>query len=388
MNQNKRLYFADALRLIVILSLVPFHAALTYTGNGDVYTYDPHVIAHYLDRSAQAGIVSVPFDLFVDFLDNCFMRLLFLVSGFVTWFSLGRRKPDSFLAERSGKLLLPLAAGILMIIPVMSYYRNCCLFGFKGSLPEFYPRFFNGPRGAVPGGNFEWGHLWFLIYLFTFSLLTLPLFSALRKVKISGKLKGLDGNTYLFLPLFPLLFFELLLRPGWPGTLNLYSDWANFLNYLLFYISGYLLASSPNLLERVKKFAFPALATGIFFFFLKLLLWRILSFKFGYNWQSWSVISCKALAGYFLVWGITGLAARYLEIQSTRLRYFYESSFGIYVFHFLPVTIIGYYLTGTEINFYLKFAITVFFSYPIIFLLYEIVRRVPVLNYLFSLKKP
>jgi glucans biosynthesis protein C len=387
-QDKKRLYFADALRLLVILSLVPFHAALTYTGNGDVYSYDPNVVAHYFNRSVPAGIVSVPMDLFVDILDNFFMRLLFLVSGFVVWYSLERRTPGRFRTERVKKLFLPLVAGIIFVIPILSYFRNCSLYGYKGSFLDFYPLFFNGPRGAVPGGNFEWGHLWFLIYLFVYSLITLPVFTTIRKEHFAASLRKLNANIYLLLPVVPLLIFEWAFRPGWPGTLNLYSDWANFVNYLLFYVSGYLLAAAPDLLERIKKLALPALAIGLIFFTLKIILWRTLSFQYGYNVPTLIVISCKALAGYFLVIGTIGLAARYLEMQSKRWKYLYEASFGIYIFHFLPVTILGFYLINLDINYYLKFVITVVLSFPVIFLLYETVRRIPGLRFLFSLKKP
>jgi surface polysaccharide O-acyltransferase-like enzyme len=384
---RERLYFADNLRILVVLSLIPFHAALTYTGHGDVYAYDPGIVAHYLDRSLPPGNVSIPMDLFVDLLDNFFMRLLFFVSGIVAWFSLENRTPGKFLGERTKKLLLPLISGIILIIPIMSYIRNVCLFDFKGSFFEFYPHFFNGPRGGVPGGNFEWGHLWFLIYLFTFSLITLPLFKFFKREKISKILKNLDGCKYVFLPVILLAIFECLLRPGWPGTLNLYSDWANFINYLLFYIFGFLLSASPNLMDRLKRLNPYLTGAGFLFFAVKIILWKSIPINFGYNWPTYYVTVSKAIAGYFLVLGITGLAGRYMEWHSSRWRYLSESSFGIYVFHFLPVTLVAYYLNSVQINFYLKFAIVVLASYPLVFLIYEIARIVPPVRYLFSLRR-
>jgi len=107
MSKVKRLYFADILRVLVILSLIPFHAAITYTGHGDVYVYDPAVVSHYLNRAVTPGITSVPLDLFIDLLDNFFMRLLFVVSGIAAFFSLRRRTPGLFTGERTNKLLLP-----------------------------------------------------------------------------------------------------------------------------------------------------------------------------------------------------------------------------------------------------------------------------------------
>jgi hypothetical protein len=39
--QNERLYYIDWLRVLVILTLIPFHAALTYSGLGDTYIANP-----------------------------------------------------------------------------------------------------------------------------------------------------------------------------------------------------------------------------------------------------------------------------------------------------------------------------------------------------------
>ncbi len=80
--------------------------------------------------------------------------------------------------------------------------------------------------------------------------------------------------------------------------------------------------------------------------------------------------------------GIIGLAYRYLNRDFVPLQYLQGSSFGVYMFHFLPVTVLGYLLLGLPLHFYLRFGLTVLLSYPAAFALYE----GPGLRFLFGIK--
>jgi glucan biosynthesis protein C len=74
---------------------------------------------------------------------------------------------------------------MLLVIPPQVYFerigtwmpRRMRPIDFHGSFIEFYPHIFDG---VYPNGNFSWHHLWFLVYLFMFSLVALPLALPLR----------------------------------------------------------------------------------------------------------------------------------------------------------------------------------------------------------------
>jgi hypothetical protein len=51
-----RLAFLDWLRFLVVLSLAPFHAAITFTGMGSVYVYDNPVRDVIMAGSAPVDI--------------------------------------------------------------------------------------------------------------------------------------------------------------------------------------------------------------------------------------------------------------------------------------------------------------------------------------------
>ena len=158
----QRRYDLDWLRVLAVLLLLYFHtAALFYTGDlGEFYVKN--------NRS------SIEMECFVLFVHQWHMPLLFLLSGSATWFTLSFRTASEYVTERFKRLFIPFLFGTLVIIPPQVYYRLLSNSNYQNSYTQFYPQFFNGIR---PQGNFEWGHLWFIIYLFVFSLIALPLFS-------------------------------------------------------------------------------------------------------------------------------------------------------------------------------------------------------------------
>ena len=74
--------------------------------------------------------------------------------------------------ERCRCLLAPLLFAVLVIVHLQTYLERLRENPFNGTYLDFYPHLFDG---VYPQGNFNWNHLWFLRYLFIFSLAALPL---------------------------------------------------------------------------------------------------------------------------------------------------------------------------------------------------------------------
>jgi hypothetical protein len=79
MSENKREYYLDWLRIIVVALLVPHHIAITFSYIGDAYVFLP-----IKDASFYFFIQST-------FLNLWFMRVLLFVSGISTYYALKRR---------------------------------------------------------------------------------------------------------------------------------------------------------------------------------------------------------------------------------------------------------------------------------------------------------
>ncbi len=79
-----------------------------------------------------------------------------------------------------------------------------------------------------PQGDLSWHHLWFIAYLFVYCLLLVPLFARWRKLPCTLQ----PGNWLYALGLVPGLN-EAILKPLFPQTHNLTSDWYTFNHYSL-----------------------------------------------------------------------------------------------------------------------------------------------------------
>lgn len=55
-SRGDRLAYLDWLRFLVVLSLTPFHAAISFTGMGSVYVYDTPVRDILLSGSTPVGV--------------------------------------------------------------------------------------------------------------------------------------------------------------------------------------------------------------------------------------------------------------------------------------------------------------------------------------------
>ena len=106
------------------------------------------------------------------------MPLLLFISGAGTFLALRRRTPSQYVDERMKKLLVPLAFGMLIVVPPQIYYEHIHDYSnylnFYKTVFEFVP---------YPEGSFSWHHLWFIAYLFLFSLIGLPFLLFLKTEK-------------------------------------------------------------------------------------------------------------------------------------------------------------------------------------------------------------
>ena len=165
----------DWLRVLAVVMLIYYHTAA--------------IFVHW-DSVINNGDRSVWADIFVLYMDQWFMPLFFVIAGAATRFSLEWRKPISYAGERTKRLLVPLVFGIFVVVPPQVFYERLQDPIHHRSFPEFYLHLLDG---VYPAGNLSWHHLWFVAYLFVFSLVTLPGFLWLRTALGRRLLAGLAG---------------------------------------------------------------------------------------------------------------------------------------------------------------------------------------------------
>lgn len=363
-----RRYDLDWLRVLAFALLILYHTGLVFVG------WKFHLMSH---------TTSPALELPMEFLNQWRMPLLFVISGVGVTFALGRRTAGQFAGERVRRLLLPLVFGMCVVVVPQVYYQRLSEGAHYASLLDFYPHYFNG---AAPKGNFTWNHLWFIAYLLVFSLLSLPLFVQLRKPAAQAALARLGqwlsrpGAVLLFA--LPLLLLQLTLRPYWPDTRNLVSDWFNFAFYLTLFLYGYLLGPLAGFWQAAERQRYLFLALGL------------AAFSFYY----WGDDYYYPLLGDALKRGVqafncwcwilvcVGFGRRYLNRNSPLLQRANEAVFPFYILHQTVLIALGYYVLQWPATNAAKFLITALGTFGFTLLLYLVIERFTLLRVLFGLK--
>ncbi|SMP58329.1 Acyltransferase family protein [Sphaerochaeta associata] len=360
--EKTRQYWADWMRVSIILTLIVYHTSLTFSALGSTYIY----------REIDSPTV-IPFLLLTAPLDNFFMAALFFLAGYAAFFALKKRTASEFVQERDVRLMIPVGFVTALLIPFQVYFKYLQE-GFTGNFGSFMKTYF--PSGIWVYG---WGHLWFLFYLFVFSMLCLPLFMYWKThpgqlLKISA---FMTKGVHFLIPLTFIATMDALLRPLFnTGRFILWGDWANDVLYLSFFILGYVFSSDERLQRKIFGWRLPALYIAIPCLLVILTLYYLdATERVQPYWHTWLWSSMKGIYECSMIVALTGFFHTYLNTETKAVRYLSKASFSYYLWHFLPVTGMTWFVLKSDWHPYLQFLGIVLPSYLFIFIVYELVNR-------------
>jgi peptidoglycan/LPS O-acetylase OafA/YrhL len=367
-NITKRFHFIDWLRVIAALMVFCIHVAMIFV------SWDWHIKdSHY----------SFIMDTFVRFIYLWIMTLLFLLSGASTWSSLRYRSERGYIIERFRRLIVPLFLGILTIVPPQVYLERISKSEFNGSFFQFYYYFFDG---IYPYGNFTLNHLWFLLYLFVISLITLPVLKLMNNridkivpIQIVSSLKP----WILFVPVLPLIIVEGALRHLWP----LYLYPADIIIFFTYFVYGYLIISENKIRDSIKRHSNSAFLIGLISFSVITVLYYLN--KIPAPGSSWSYIlfqACWSVIGWFWIVAIMGFGLKHLNRQHRVLSYANEAVLPFYILHQTIILIVGYYVVQWEISLLMKFLFIITTAFFITCSLYFLIWQSNLARIVFGLK--
>jgi glucans biosynthesis protein C len=340
--------------------------------------------------------------IFAELLLQWIMPLFFLLSGTSIYFALKSRTAGQFLRERSMRLLIPLLFGIFVLSPPQVYLERLSNPNhgvspwsegqFLGSFWEFIPHYFRG--WYLFGGNFAWMgiHLWYLLVLFLFSLLLLPLFVAVQqgkgRVVIDMLAIVLEKPMAIFLLGLPIVILESGLNPATLGV-RAAGGW-NLFTYLTFLLYGYLIVVEPPIEQGVYRHFIPALMIAGLTTPLLLEPIRDLFTGNGSAYGSLGytlTIALRSFNSWCWIIVFLSLGKKFLSFNLPALRYLSEASLPFYILHQPIILLIGFWIADWQIEVLLKFVTLSLGSFTAIALLYElVVRRIRLLRFFFGLK--
>ena len=375
MSKLDRQYDIDWLRVLAMFSVFLFHCARYFDHEGW------HV------KNPQLGL---GFSVFVGILVQWIMPIFFVLSGQSSRFALNFRNSGQYLGERFKRLFIPLVFGIFVLIPPQVYIERFTNDQFTGSFFQFYPHYFDGWYAF--GGNFAWMglHLWFLLVLFLFSLLTLPLLLPLRSMGGSRFIQGLasffaKSGAILFWAV-PLALMEFLFHPDGLGQRG-FGGWNVFV-YLVFFLYGYLLASDERFkcsLEK-QRVIFLALAaiTTLVGYYLRLSGTYPSFGSLGYFGMS----LLRTFNSWVWILAILGIGSRHLNFRNRFLNYSNVAVLPFYILHQSVIVVFGFFILDWDVAVMPKFLVLSTVSFITIIVIYEfLIKKFTPLRFLFGMKR-
>jgi glucans biosynthesis protein C len=362
MNRSlERRYDLDALRVLAVLLLIPFHSARVF----DVF--DPFYVKNPQTSEGLSWAV-------VAFLNPWHMPLLFVLAGAATWLALGHRGPKGYVSERTRRLLIPFLFGVLVVVPPQGFLAS----HFRGSHVSVTS--FLGDYWTVEGdlsgydGSFTPAHLWFIGFLFIFSLVALPLF-----VRWHGR--QLRTRWLLFaMPLVLLAANELPAPSDGPQ-----NPWYS----LGLFVAGFLLLADERAERAVHRHWRPLLAAAAVTMATVMLVW---SSGTRDGWSDGSLLDVgfslfEEANTWIWVLALVGAGKALLGTPIRGLRYASEASFPFYVLHQTVIVAVAYVVVGWDLAVWPKFATVSLAALALTLLLYEVVvRRTTATRFLFGMK--
>ncbi|WP_135611804.1 acyltransferase family protein [Methanococcoides sp. AM1] len=379
-KKPERRYDLDWLRVIAILAVLIFHSTRFF---------DP------MDWDVKNNVLSENIMVLVLFIVQWLMPLFFLISGMSIYFVLSFRTKGQFIKSRFLRIMVPyLLVGIFVILPPQHYLRLLSSGESGITLLEFYSTYLTDIFvNAFPGINLPMGHLWYLYYLFVFSMVMLPIFAYLgtesgRSI-ISRIASIFEKSGAILLLSLPIGVLTAILDPtSFAGNPNYFGGWG-ILVYPIILFYGYLIASNKKLEESIQKHGKIALVLALTTF--PIILWFIQSvldgtFQFG-SYGYAGVMLLRSFNMWCWMVAFLGYGKKYLNFNNSTLKYANEGLIAFYILHQTVIQIVGFFIAGWDMGIFPKYIILATTSFIAILMIYEIaIRRINIVRFLFGMK--
>lgn len=336
----------DWLRVLAFSLLIFYHAGMAWSG------WSWHLAsAESMDWLREA----------MRFLNRWRMPLIFLVSGAAVMLALGARTPGAFIVDRLKRLLLPLAFGMVVLVPPQVYLERLHRGQVSGSFLHWLPQAFDG---TYPAGNTSWHHLWFVAYVLVLTLVLLPGFlwarsaSGQAALAAAGRVAARRGLHWAMA--LPLAAAILWLVPISHNTNGLIGDWYGLGYYGALLLYGAFLFGSPDLLMALQRQRWLSLAVGV-------AAYAALYVVF-FRGEVRPVVAPELRPAYALLsavntmawlFAIIGCAHRYLTRRSAFLTEATEAVYPFYLIHQTVTVVVVYGLLTVGVTPWVGFVLAV-----------------------------
>ncbi len=380
---DTRRYDIDWLRTLAFLLLIFYHIGQFYVAD-----WQWHVKSEYQS----------------DFLKNIMllvnqwrMPLIFLISGIALALVEPKISASKLLKLRFVRIYIPLIVGMYFVVPPQLYYELIQGSGYTGNYWEFmnfyidintdrYPEKHHDPVGLI-----TWNHLWYLAYLFHYTLAYLLLKPLLTRINWAHLTQNVSLFIIVFLPTSLLVIYDIALEDDFPKTHALIDDWYNHAIYFTVFLLGYILAKSKALWDSIINHRKLWLIGACISFILIILRFNRVGWLDGVHgeypiWAQLSLTYLWAINKVLWLLTVVSFSGAYLNRNSKLLSYMNEAILPWYILHQTIIIIVAMNLAKFSLGGALESMLVSILTFIGCAVGYEFIRRFTVTRFLFGMK--
>ncbi|MBN8849345.1 MULTISPECIES: acyltransferase family protein [unclassified Sphingomonas] len=290
------------------------------------------------------------------------LPLLFVVSGYASRALIRRSAgPGAFLANRSWRLLVPLAFGVAVIVPPQPWVELTTKYGYAHGFPYFwlhdYFRF--GPLDGIVLPT--WNHLWFVGYLWVYTLGLTLLVMLVRTELLQRWFDRLfRGWGVILVPMAWALAVHVWWFPMVGETHGLFDDTMAHSMYVPYFLFGFGLARSAPAMAAIARLWPVAAAVALAAFGC------VLAIEFTWppsvptpRWVLRPYGAAHALQQWGSIVALLGVADRWWNRDTPARRMLTEAVFPFYIIHQTIIVVVMFWLLPLHLSGPAEFAILV-----------------------------
>ena len=379
---HTRRYDVDWLRVIALGLLIFYHTGMYYVADWQWHIKSPAPIDWLHNLMVMSNLWR--------------MSLLFFVSGLTLALIEPRFNSCQLFRTRSLRLFIPLLFGMFVIVPPQLYYELLAQDTISSGYISFWLDYINPNTQLLTErhsiiGLLTWNHLWYLAYLWCYTLLFIAAKPLLRLLCKSQYFTQMDAKYFWLLTGLCLLCIWLFVRPLFPTTHDLLHDWYNHAKYLLVMFTGYAFGHRPDIWQRVIKARQVLLLIALSCYFLVALdrngffPWMAEAFQ---QYLFVRVVYGTVLIMNMWCWilSLTGYVGHYLNNPSKPLSYANEAVLPCYILHQSLIIILAMNLLPLALPTWLEALLIITGTIMFCLLSYELIKKVNLGRLLFGLK--
>ena len=227
-SPEARLTELDWLRILAFGFLILYHVGMFYV-RWPWHVKTPHPVP--------------ALETWMQWLNPWRLPLLFLISGAALSLLVGGARTRRIAGPRSRRLLPPILFGMAVVVPPQAYLQVVEQHGYAGSYLDFLALYFRAYRGFCRDGQCvdlpTWNHLWFVVYLWVYTLLAALLWRGARGwAEAPAWAQITRGARLLWVPWLLLAVLRQQLLHLFPPSNDLVHDFYNHGLYLSVFVLG------------------------------------------------------------------------------------------------------------------------------------------------------